>query len=299
MTRPLTAVQREVLEALIKLYEKHRRMIKSKEVAKILGKDEGTIRNIIMILKNMGLVESRTGPAGGYVPSLKAYEVLGSPTVVSIGGYGIMIVYRDGGEMKLSVINLELLGLLSIEPARAVARIAGNLAGVEPGHRVRIESTGARRIVIEGKVVKADVNAGEVLISIEKMAVLPDVKVGYIAKKNLITIRDDETVRNAAKILYEHGIRGAPVVDSDSKVVGFITTTDVAMVVANYEDLDAPVSRYMRRNVISIDQNESIIEAMRLMDFHGVGRLLVVNTKKEPVGIVTRTDILRYILALK
>ena len=51
MTRPLTAVQREVLEALIKLYEKHRRMIKSKEVARVLGKDEGTIRNIIMILK--------------------------------------------------------------------------------------------------------------------------------------------------------------------------------------------------------------------------------------------------------
>ena len=88
-------------------------------------------------------------------------------------------------------------------------------------------------------------------------------------------------------------------VDDNKRIIGFITTTDIAMVVANREDLDAPVSKYMRRNVFAIGINESIIEAMRLMDFHGVGRLVVIDNNGNPAGIITRTDILRFIIGLK
>jgi predicted transcriptional regulator len=34
------------------------------------------------------------------------------------------------------------------------------------------------------------------------------------------------------------------------------------------------------------------------MDFYGVGRLIILNSVRKPIGIITRTDILRYILAL-
>ena len=72
----LTISQREVLEALIRLYEQKRRLIKSKEIAELINRDEGTVRNIILSLKSLGLVESKTGPSGGYMPTLKAYEVM-------------------------------------------------------------------------------------------------------------------------------------------------------------------------------------------------------------------------------
>jgi predicted transcriptional regulator len=88
------------------------------------------------------------------------------------------------------------------------------------------------------------------------------------------------------------------VVDNEGNVVGFITTTDIAMLVGSGEDLDAPVSKYMRRTVFTISERESLLEAMRIMDFYGVGRLVVLNSARKPVGMVTRTDILRYILAL-
>ncbi len=299
MTRPLTMVQREVLETLTRLYEQHKRMIKSKEVARVLGKDEGTVRNIIMVLKNMGLVESRTGPAGGYVPSLKAYEVLGAATTFHLAGHGVMIIPRGDREIKLSVVNLEIIGLFAPEPAKAVVRVAGNLGEVRRGDRVKIESSPDRRIVIEGTVERADLHAEEVLVSINRMVILPDVRVGEITRRNLITIREASTLREAAKVLYSHGIRGAPIVSEKGDVIGFITTTDIAMVVANNEDLDAPVTRYMRRNVVVISEGDTILEAIRIMSFHGIGRLLVINSQGRPVGIVTRTDILRFITALR
>jgi predicted transcriptional regulator len=298
--RHLTAIQREVLETLVKLYEQHKRMIKSKEVARVLGKDEGTVRNIIMWLKSLGLVESRTGPAGGYMPTLKAYEVLGSysPYNLSIG-YGQVMVYKESGEeYRYSAVNMELLDIFSSEPIKAVVRVTGDLSPVEEGDRARVESVPRRRFALEGTVRRVSKTAGELLIEVKKISVIPDEKVGNIVSRKLIKVREDMSVRKVAKILYSHGIRGAPVENANGEIVGFITTTDIAMLVARGEDLDAPVKNYMRRNVFTINENEPILEAMRYMDFQGVGRLLVVDYSGKPVGIVTRTDILRYLLAL-
>jgi hypothetical protein len=296
---PLRSIQREVLEALVKLYEERRRMVKSKEVAKVLGKDEGTVRNIIMWLKSMGYVESRTGPAGGYVPTLKAYEVLrGVTPYIMEPGYGVVIVFREGETLRLTAVHMEILGLFSAEPAKALVKVMGDLTQVDVGLRARIESLPKRKLVIEGVIRNRDLNASELLIEISKMVVLPEELVGNIATKRLITVRATDSVREAARTLYTHGIRGAPVVDNEGNVVGFITTTDIAMLVGSGEDLDAPVSKYMRRTVFTISERESLLEAMRIMDFYGVGRLVVLNSARKPVGMVTRTDILRYILAL-
>ncbi len=299
MHMPLRSVQREVLEALVKLYEERRKMVKSKEVAKLLGKDEGTVRNIIMWLKSMGYVESRTGPAGGYVPTLKAYEVLrGVTPYVMEPGYGVVIVFRDGETIRLTAVHMEILGLFSAEPTKALVKVIGDLTRADVGLKARIESLPKRKLVIEGVIRSRDLNASELLIEISKMAVIPEELVGNIGTKKLITVKATDSVRDVAKTLYTHGIRGAPVVDNEGNIVGFITTTDIAMLVANGEDLDAPVSRYMRRTVFTINERESLIEAMRIMDFYGVGRLIVINNARKPIGIITRTDILRYILAL-
>ncbi|MEM1686038.1 MAG: CBS domain-containing protein [Acidilobaceae archaeon] len=295
----LRSVHREVLEVLVKLYDQSRRMVKSREVAKILGKDEGTVRNIIMWLKSMGYVESRTGPAGGYVPTLKAYEAIKSiaPQLIE-PGYGIVIVFRDGEDIRLAAISMEIIGLFSAEPARALVKVMGDLTLVEEGLRVRIESLPRRKLVIEGIIKRRDLNASELLVEMTKMAVIPEELVENVGSKRLITVKTKDSLREVARTLYVNGIRGAPVIDDEGNIVGFITTTDIAMVVANNEDVNAPVSKYMRRTVFTISSKESIAEAMRIMDFYGVGRLLIINpVTKKPTGIITRTDILRHIVA--
>lgn len=299
----LTESQKLILRTLIELYEKKGRkgMVKSREVANAIGKDEGTVRNVIMWLKSMGLVESRTGPAGGYVPTLKAYEVLGNVSSQIVGiGYGYMIVHKEGGgTLRYPATHMEILNVFTGERIRALIRVGGDVSKINVGDRVRVESTPDRRLVVEGQVSRVNPQANEVLVDVDKLVVIPDELVGRVASKPLYMLQEDMTVREAARNLYNRGIRGAPVVDSNGRVVGFLTTTDIAMIVGLGGDLDEKISKYMRRNVFTINENETILEAMRLMDFYGVGRLLVVNNSGSPVGIVTRTDILRFILALQ
>lgn len=295
----LTNVQREVLETLVRLYEeKNRRMVKSREVAEVLGKDEGTVRNVIMWLKSMGLVTSRTGPAGGYAPTLKAYEIVkGSPGAMGLS-YGKLKVKEPEVEGDFVITSMEILGLFSLENAKALIRLASGADRLGEGYKVRVESAPVTRMVVEGTVEKVEPRRGEVLVSIEKFIVIPEARVGEIASRRLVTLREDMSVREAARVLYTHGIRGAPVVGRDGNVVGFLTTTDIAVLVAFGKDLEAPVSSYMRRSVFTINESESIVEAMRIMDYYGVGRLLVIDSRGKPVGIITRTDILRYLVAL-
>jgi len=298
-TRELTATQKEILKTLIKLYEEKKRMVKSREVAEYLGKDEGTVRNIIMWLRGMGLVDSRTGPAGGYVPTLKAYQYLSEELGSVSVGYGELYVYKeDGRKLRLMVQRVEIINLLSTSNIRALVHIAGPTTRIRPGDSVRLVSFPRGKIIIEGRVVQVNPVANEVLINVSKLIVIPDVMVGKIMTRRLITIQETVPVRQAAKILHLHGIRGAPVVDDKGKVVGFITTTDISKLVAMGEDLSAPVSKYMKRHVFTISESESLIDAIKLMDYHSVGRLLVLNSRGDPVGIVTRTDILRYIVGL-
>ncbi|MEM1640443.1 MAG: CBS domain-containing protein [Acidilobaceae archaeon] len=297
----LKQTHREVLEALIKIYEQTKKMVKTKDVAKYLNKEEWVVRNAIMWLRSMGFVESKTGPAGGYIPTLKAYEVIRSTTYIARPMYGFLIIYDKEGlkeEMRMAATSVELLNIFTSEKPRALVKVVGDVSGVEEKRKVRLESVPKKRFVAEGVIQKRDVTSSEILIEIMKLAVIPDEQVGNVCTRGLVTLSYTASLREAAKVLSEHGIRGAPVLDNTGAVVGFITTSDIAQAVANREDLDSSVTNFMRKTIFVVNENESITEAMRIMDFYGVGRLLVVDSQKRPVGILTRTDILRYILAL-
>ncbi|MEM0188730.1 MAG: CBS domain-containing protein, partial [Saccharolobus sp.] len=65
------------------------------------------------------------------------------------------------------------------------------------------------------------------------------------------------------------------------------------------KNYDAKVSDYMKTNVITINENDDILDAIRKMIIYNVGRLIVVNNENKAVGIITRTDILRSIAGLE
>lgn len=289
----LSMSQREVLAALVELYERNKRMIKSKEVADLIKKDEGTVRNIIASLRSMGLVESKTGPSGGYIPTLKAFELLRRPTLPS---YGYIRVYKDGRELDVAVIGLELIDLLSPEGSRAVIRVTGNISQINVGDTLRMGPTPYTRVLIEGEVTHVDFMSGQISLAIKKLAAVPKEYVGSIASKNLIVLDASMTLREAARVLYRNRIRGAPVVEK-GKVVGIITTTDLARAIAEGKT-EGLVRDYMRKNVVAIREDEDILDAIKLMDLHDIGRLLVTDAVGRPVGVITRTDILKRISGL-
>lgn len=285
-----------VLHTLIELYDLRKRPVKSKEIAKKLNINEGTIRNIMISLKIMGFIDSKTGPYGGYVPTQKAYEFLKSPSLLPIA-YDIVPIIINSVRTGVYVASIELLDILNPLGNRAIIRIVGNVRDIKIGDKVRIGPTINSRIIIEGIVVDKSQVSNEIVIQIQKLIAIPKVKVCEIMSRNLLTVHVDTSLREAAKIFASHRIRALPVVDNESRIVGLLTTSDLAQAFSK-GDLNAKARDYMRREVPVINSESDIFDAIKIMSTQGIGRLIVIDSSGKPIGMITRTDVLKYLAML-
>ena len=99
------------------------------------------------------------------------------------------------------------------------------------------------------------------------------------------------SVTDAARLLWNSGMGGAPIVDEKQQIVGIVSERDFVSLVPPVAG--AQVGYHMTRNVITADPELQIKEAAKRMVSMGVRRLPVVEAKAL-VGIVTSVDILRY-----
>ncbi len=286
-----------ILSALVELYNMYRRPIKSREIAEKLNVNEGTIRNIMIALKIMGFIDSKTGPYGGYIPTQKAFEYIKSPSVSPIA-HEIVPIYIGMMPTNLYAASIEVLDLLNPFGNKAIVRVIGDLKSIRIGDKVRIGPSLSTRIMIEGTVVDKSLTSNEIVVQIDRIVVIPRVKISDVMTKNLITIHKDATLREAAALFAEHRIRALPVVDDDGRIIGLITTSDLAVAVSK-GDLNSKVGDYMRKEIPVIHIDSDIYDAIRLMLKHKIGRLIVVDSSGKPVGIVTRTDILKYLALIE
>jgi len=120
----LTIPQREILEALVTLYNKKKRMIRSKELADYLNKDESSIKSVVSALKALGFVESKSGPEGGYIPTAKGREFLKKPTTI---GYEVIQLKINGKPSDISIVESDFLDLTSVVESKAILRLIGNI----------------------------------------------------------------------------------------------------------------------------------------------------------------------------
>ena len=99
------------------------------------------------------------------------------------------------------------------------------------------------------------------------------------------------SVVEAARLMREGDIGSLPITD-DEKLVGMITDRDITTrVVAEGSDPKVTsVSDVYSRDLISVEPDEGIEEALRLMAHHQVRRLPVVENGRL-VGIVAQADI--------
>lgn len=291
----LSLTQREILLALIELYGRLKRMVKSKEIADMINKDEGTVRNIILSLKVLGLVDSKPGPNGGYIPTLKAYEIVKTHTVVPV--IDKLSLIKGNVETDIRVENIELLDITNPSGNKVLLKVTGDLKKLKIGDSVRLGPTPYTRLVIEGVIIHIDDSRKELILDVKRMASIPREKVKSLISRSLISLRPDLSLKEASGILYKEGIRGAPVLDENGKLLGILTSADIMKALAEGK-VDAKVSDYMRVNVITLNEDDDLLDAIKKMLMYNVGRLLVTNIEGNVVGIVTRTDILKTIAGL-
>ena len=108
------------------------------------------------------------------------------------------------------------------------------------------------------------------------------------------TVTPTTTVQEAARLMLDENVGSVPIVEA-RRCVGTITDRDIALrVVAHALPPDTPVSDVSSKQVVTIDPQQSVDEAMRLMGEHRVRRLPVCEEDGKIVGVVAQADIARH-----
>ena len=102
-------------------------------------------------------------------------------------------------------------------------------------------------------------------------------------------IERTDDVRETARVLVESGIKVAPVFEAD-RLWGVITDDDILEAVL--DNLDAlTVGQIYTENVISMDQDAQVGQAINKLRENGISRLPVIDEDGRLSGMVTRHDI--------
>lgn len=109
------------------------------------------------------------------------------------------------------------------------------------------------------------------------------------------TVKTGDSIVDAAKLMKGEDTGVAPIVDGD-KLVGVLTDRDIAIrVVAEGRDPESTkVEEIASRNLVTIDPQQELDEALRLMAQHQVRRLPVVEEDGKLVGIIAQADVARH-----
>ncbi|MGH3079858.1 MAG: CBS domain-containing protein [Gaiellaceae bacterium] len=115
-----------------------------------------------------------------------------------------------------------------------------------------------------------------------------------VMTSNPCTIDADKPVSDAAKMMRDEDVGLAPIVEGD-RLVGTLTDRDIATrVVAEGRDPDStPVKEVASTDIVTIDPEQDLDEALRLMADHQVRRLPVVEEDGRVVGVVAQADVAR------
>jgi CBS domain-containing protein len=115
-----------------------------------------------------------------------------------------------------------------------------------------------------------------------------------VMTSNPRTIDADQTVAYAAKMMREEDVGLAPIVEGD-KLVGMLTDRDITTrVVAEGKNPDqVKVRDVASKQLVTIDPQQDLDEALRMMAKHQVRRLPVVEEDGRLVGVVAQADIAR------
>ena len=118
--------------------------------------------------------------------------------------------------------------------------------------------------------------------------------IGDLMTNNPCSIDADKPVSYAAKMMRDEDVGLAPIVEGDTPI-GTLTDRDIAIrVVAEGKDPNqTKVRDVASKDLVTIDPQQNLDEALQLMARHQVRRLPVVEEDGKLVGVVAQADIAR------
>ena len=114
--------------------------------------------------------------------------------------------------------------------------------------------------------------------------------------KQVISVRKDTPVLEAIELLTKNDITGIPVVEDDMTLVGIVSEKDLLRLFYAHEDQkNETVNSFMTQPAVHFDENEALPDICDCLMNYFLRRVPVTSNGKV-VGIISRADIIEYIL---
>ena len=281
----LTPVQRDILTALINIHRVEGRAVKGEEIAELIDRNPGTIRNQMQSLKALNLVEGVPGPKGGYKATGSAYEALnidatGDVVTVPVVRNGVVVEGTTASEIVFNKV-------MNTQQCDGVVRIIGNIREFNVGDNIEVGPTPVNKVYIRGKVTGRDDTMSRLIFHIDEMISVPKTAVKAIARR-AVRIPANSSLQEASRMMVHNGVSEALVDDSSP---GLISLADLARAVADGRN-GQEVREIMNRGFLTIDSAESMYEAIKILGRTGAGQL-VVTEQGTAWGIITPADLIK------
>jgi len=152
---------------------------------------------------------------------------------------------------------------------------------------------------IVGIITKSD------LINVLENSSIP---VSKYASKKIINLKVGSSLLHARRLMLDNNVKRV-LITFDSEVVGIITESDIANFLGMFRKVSEGVQWYnklktinvediMSRDVVVINENSTLGDAVKLMKKNNISGLPVVNNQNKLAGIITKTDLIRAIVDL-
>jgi acetoin utilization protein AcuB len=126
--------------------------------------------------------------------------------------------------------------------------------------------------------------------------------------KNVITIDESDAMKDAMRLLKEHGIRRLPVIKKD-RLVGIVTDRDLKKASASdatslevhellYLLTQVKVKDIMTKNPITVPPDYTVEETAQVLLGNKISGAPVVDPGGKVIGIITQTDLFRVLISL-
>jgi CBS domain-containing protein len=114
-----------------------------------------------------------------------------------------------------------------------------------------------------------------------------------IMTHTVYTIRPEASAQEAAQLLDQKRISGAPVVDADGRLIGMVTEADI---ISKVDREGLRVADIMSHELIVVNEETRLEEIAALLSERKIKRVPVVEQGRL-VGIVSRADIVHAVAA--
>jgi uncharacterized protein (DUF39 family)/CBS domain-containing protein len=109
-----------------------------------------------------------------------------------------------------------------------------------------------------------------------------------VMTKKVVTAKPDDSITDAARIFAEKNFDHLPVIDAKGKLVGIVTSWDIAVAVGTGKK---ELSEILTSNVITVGEDEAVDAVARKLDKHEISGAPVLDGRGALKGILTSDDL--------